>query len=178
MGCDFNQNEINFANSIGLKDLYVGTLDERVKDESVDLFILSHVMEHFPNPIQEMIRVIRKVRKGGYIFIEVPGIFSRAKNTCVANTFQNVHVYLFYKDFLEVFYHKLGLRVIYIDENSTALLQKPDNWIEKKIDNVYDDSLTKKYFDISIFLKKCYLVKTLPLIIRNRIKFYIKGLIW
>ena len=46
-----------------------------IEDESIDLLILSHVMEHFTNPIEEMIEVIKKVTINKYLLIEVPGIF-------------------------------------------------------------------------------------------------------
>lgn len=40
--------------------------------DSIDLVVMSHVLEHVPNPIKFLMDATRNLRKGGALFIEVP----------------------------------------------------------------------------------------------------------
>lgn len=109
-----------------------------------DLVILSHVMEHFLNPIESLQRIVAKINDKKYLLVEVPGIL------CIADTyynpityFQNAHIYNFYRDYLTVFFEKLGLKVVYGDEHCDFILQKPEGWELSSVE-MYDDSL-KEY---------------------------------
>jgi ubiquinone/menaquinone biosynthesis C-methylase UbiE len=56
--------------NIGVNQIDLTTLeDEKV---SVDLIVISHVLEHVVNPVTFLANVTKPLRKGGAIFIEVP----------------------------------------------------------------------------------------------------------
>ena len=73
-GVDYDEEYLEFGRLKGLS-LINGNYKNIIEDNSVDLLILSHVMEHFSNPIEDMIDVISKVKSNKYLLVEVPGIF-------------------------------------------------------------------------------------------------------
>jgi len=155
-GIDFNKEYLKFGRSKGLLLLY-GDYKNQIEDESIDLLILSHVMEHFTNPIEEMIEVIKKVTINKYLLIEVPGIFYMDKVYLYPILYlQNAHVFNYYYYYLRVFYEKLGLEVIYGDERCTFLLKKNQNWKEPKINCIYEDSLKVYPEKIKRFILKTH----------------------
>ncbi|MEI6311215.1 MAG: methyltransferase domain-containing protein [Bacteroidota bacterium] len=145
-GCDFAKDYIEFGRQKGF-DLYEGELsDQHTLDDSQDLIILSHVMEHFNEPIKEMQKLIRKIKKGKYILIEVPGMFAdNPYKYYPIRHLQKAHVYnFFYADFLKLFMERLGLQVIYINERCTLIAQKPEDYKEKDINkDIYTSNLSK-----------------------------------
>lgn len=54
---------------------YVVTTEEAAAGRC-DLLCLSHVVEHFAGPVEELGRLLRRVESGGYVFIEVPSCTS------------------------------------------------------------------------------------------------------
>jgi len=180
LGVDFGAAYVDYGISKGL-NLRCGDYSEVVEDNSQDLIILSHVMEHFLDPVREMINVLEKVSPSGYLLVEVPSIESIPDYTFeLIDYFQNAHIYNFHKKFLDVFFRKLGLDVKYGDERSTFILQKPMNW--KKPDKavlrgIYSDELcgeserikkiiiqyyNEKRFNINFWKRKLY-----PILIAN-----------
>jgi SAM-dependent methyltransferase len=140
-GIDFNEDYLKYGRNKGLTLLY-GDYKDKIDNNSIDLLILSHVMEHFTNPIEEMIEVIKKVKINKYLLIEVPGIFYMDKVYLNPILYlQNAHVFNYYYYYLKVFYEKLGLEIIYGDERCTFLLKKKENWIEPKLDCIYENAL-------------------------------------
>jgi SAM-dependent methyltransferase len=57
-------------NNIGVKLLLPEQVESSIRE--VDLVIMSHVLEHVPDPIGFLQLVTRKLKKGGALFIEVP----------------------------------------------------------------------------------------------------------
>jgi SAM-dependent methyltransferase len=163
-GCDFGVEYIEAAKERGI-ELYWGELSSNghTPDLSQDLIILSHVMEHFTDPVTEMKKIIRKVRPGKYILVEVPGVFADAPYSYYPIWhLQRGHVInFFYKDFLSLFFSQLGLKVIYGDERCTFILQKPETYSVPNNPSFFDSSLegypdkVKNYFT-EIFLKYDY----------------------
>ncbi len=159
IGFDYNENYLSYGRKYGLK-LHLGDYKVLLKNSSVDLIILSHVMEHFLNPIDEVISIIKKIKPGGFLFIEVPGIFF-IHNTYkkIILYFQNAHVYNYYEEYLRVFFQSLGMEIVYSNEQCSVLLKKPVSWINNKIDFVYSDSLSNYPEKILKYLKKNYLLE-------------------
>lgn len=154
-GCDFDENYLNFWTKKGLT-LNYWDYDKIVDDNSIDIIILSHVMEHFLNPIKEIQRIIKKIRIWGYLIVEVPGIFYINKMYFDPILFfQNAHVFNYYYSYLKIFFEKLWLEVIYGDEKCTFILKKPDNYIEKQISEIYYESLSVYPIKILKYLQYC-----------------------
>ncbi len=97
-GCDFDVRYLSYGKSKGMA-LYEGEIDDaQTPDNSQDLIILSHVMEHFANPNDKINSLIRKISPEKYFLIEVPGIFTIEEdyfNTLVY--FHVAHVFHYYK---------------------------------------------------------------------------------
>lgn len=126
-GCDFAKEYVQYGISKGLQ-LYFGEMNDKdTPDESQDLILLSHVMEHFNDPIEEIIRLTKKIKPGKYLLVEVPGVFAEAPyNYYPTRHLQKAHVFnFFYADFLKLFFEKLGLKVLFANERCTLVLQKP-----------------------------------------------------
>lgn len=158
-GCDFGEQYLKFGRDKGL-DLYSGELDLlKTPVGSQDLVILSHVMEHFGDPVSSMNRIIEVVSPDKYLLIEVPGIFA------IMDTyfnpilyFQNAHVHNYYYYYLKTFFAALGLEILFGDERCTFLLRKPILW--KKAKNIVVRNRDLKAWAIKVEheLKKCYLL--------------------
>lgn len=46
---------------------------DEVPDNYFDFILMAHVLEHLPNGEQVLVKLVQKLRPGGYIYIEYPG---------------------------------------------------------------------------------------------------------
>ena len=159
VGVDYEENYLEFGRNKGLM-LLCGDYKKQIKNESIDLLILSHVMEHFTKPIEEIVEIIKKVKADKYLLIEVPGIFYMDKPYLNPIFYlQNAHIFnYYYADYLKIFYTSLGLEVLYGDERCTFLLKKKTNWEIPKIGYVYNSSLAIYPKKIRKFILKTYFI--------------------
>jgi len=171
-GADYDNDYLEYGKKMGLNLIY-GDYNNLIADQSIDVVILSHVLEHFVDPIREIQKIVKKIRPGGYLIIEVPGIFKIDRSYYDPILyFQNAHVYSFYRDYLKVFFESLGLAVIYGDEMCIFILQKPMNWIQQNVGRVYDESLSLYPNKIKKYIWRTYLAhrfKVNPFMLRSAI---------
>lgn len=170
-GCDFGEKYLKFGQDRGL-NLYQGEINtNKTPKKSQDLVILSHVMEHFNEPIKTMNEIIELIADEKYLLVEVPGIFD-IKTTYFNPIlyFQNAHVHNYYYYYLKVFFEALGLKVIYGNERCTFLLKKPSNWIKQEDIIIHNKNMEKWANVVKEELKKYYLLHVLKL---N--PYYLKG---
>lgn len=166
-GFDFDQQYLNFGIKEGLS-LFNGDYTSFLKDESCDLIILSHVLEHFLNPIEEIWNILKKIRVGKYLLVEIPGIYN-IKNAYVDPLlyFQNAHIYNFHEKHLRIFFESFNLKVIVGDETAIFVCQKQS--IVKKPSYIYNDILehevTKEY-NYLVSCKKSY--QSIPNLIKRK----------
>ena len=126
-GYDFDESYLDYGRSQGLSLLW-GDFYDLAEEESVDLVILSHVLEHFLDPKEDIVRILRKIRLGKYLLVEVPGVFNIHNDySLVLDYFQNAHVYDFHRDYLIHFFKSVGLEVVYSDEKCTFICRKISN---------------------------------------------------
>jgi SAM-dependent methyltransferase len=124
-GCDFNNEYLAFGRQHGL-DLRKGAFTDLIADNSQDLIVMSHVLEHFHNPIDALSRAVAKLAPGGRIIIEVPGIFSIHKVYFAPIAYlQNAHIYSFFAASMRELLLAAGLDPLYIDETVVAVAAKP-----------------------------------------------------
>ena len=157
-GFDFDKNYIEYGKSKGINLIY-GDYIDFINDEEIDLIICSHVIEHFLNPIQEVQNIVKKIRKGGYLMIEVPGIFFLQKEKMnkwnIFSYFQNAHVIqFFYEEYLKYFFEAIGLKIIFSNERCTFLCQVPNDYEEKNIDSIYNNEMKKYVSKIETYIKQ------------------------
>lgn len=81
-GVDYGSRHIEYGRErTRIQDLYVGGIEELEKlEQKADLVILRHVVEHFAELENELNHIRNLIKPGGYIFIEVPGIYSWIRN--------------------------------------------------------------------------------------------------
>lgn len=164
-GCDFGEEYLKFGTGKGL-DLYQGELNyNKTPKGSVDLVILSHVLEHFNNPVQTLLDIVEIVKPCGYILVEVPGIYNINKtyfNPLLY--FQNAHVYYFCHYYLKFIFEYIGLEVVYGDEKCVFVLKKTSNWVRSSGLAMFDDKINSVLpSEIEIFFKRCYLADKLKI---------------
>ncbi|NEQ09868.1 MAG: class I SAM-dependent methyltransferase, partial [Moorea sp. SIO4E2] len=125
-GCDLGSQYLNRGKSIGLI-LEHGDIKSLDKYGKADLVILCHVLEHFPNPLEELEKIYNSITDRGYLYIELPGIFKIHRNYVnPLRFFQNAHLYHFSLSTLNFILGKAGFELVKGDENIRALYRKTD----------------------------------------------------
>ena len=72
---DPNESCISYAESIGIKTVKSDSTDMTgIKDNSIDMVILNHTLEHVLDVENTMLNIHNKLKKEGYLFIEVPDV--------------------------------------------------------------------------------------------------------
>ena len=152
-GFDFNKEYLDFGNQFHL-NLHFGDFADQLQDESCDLIILSHVLEHFLDPISEIHNIARKLKMGKYLLVEIPSCLNIAaadKNPIFY--FQNAHIYNFYQDYLKVFFQFLGFETVYSDETCDFVLRKVAT--VQKPSLIYSECLDGKDQEVARYLLAC-----------------------
>lgn len=125
-GCDLGHEYLQRGRSAGLV-LEQGEAEVLAQYGSADLVILSHVLEHLPDPLSSLQRLSSLLKDRGFIYVELPGIFNihRAyKDTMLF--LQNAHLYHFTLTTLTSLMARAGFRLIQGDEFIHALFQRTD----------------------------------------------------
>ena len=95
-------------------------------DSKQDCIILSHVLEHFLDPINDLEEIVRKINVNGYILIQAPSFYVSGFNPILY--FQNAHTIQFFDpEFLHFTLGKLGFKVIHLEPQLTIITQKLNN---------------------------------------------------
>ena len=74
-GCDLGSQYLYRGVSEGLT-LEHGDIESLYQYGKADLVILSHVLEHFPKPLEALKKISQGMSDGGYLYVEVPGVFN------------------------------------------------------------------------------------------------------
>jgi 2-polyprenyl-3-methyl-5-hydroxy-6-metoxy-1,4-benzoquinol methylase len=157
-GADYNQDYLDFGRSKGLT-LHLGDYHQIIPDASQQVILLSHVLEHMVDPIKELNDIFEKLKTGGYLILEVPGVFYIHKGYFSPITyFQNAHVYSFYKDYMAQIADQYGFKVVYGDERCTFILQKPEGWRRKEQITVNCDQLGSYPEKIKSYIHRNYVL--------------------
>jgi 2-polyprenyl-3-methyl-5-hydroxy-6-metoxy-1,4-benzoquinol methylase len=156
VGCDFEQDYLDYGKERGL-DLRFGDIKSiNIDDNSQDLVILSHVLEHLIYPIKELNTIIGKIKTEGYLLVEVPSVLNVYANPL--SYFQNAHVYNFAQKNLEALFKQMGLDIIYSDELCLFIVSKPKKWTPIREDiEIYNKGLKNQANLVEEELKSKYL---------------------
>jgi 2-polyprenyl-3-methyl-5-hydroxy-6-metoxy-1,4-benzoquinol methylase len=125
-GYDVDEQYLEIGKSVFGLEMKNGLLQEALADvPSADAVLLSHVVEHFQDPIGSLRAIARNLRPGSLLLIEVPGIFRLHWSALDPMTFlQNAHVYTFCAKTLESVCVAAGLTVLEKDETCRVVCIK------------------------------------------------------
>ena len=115
-GCDVYGYELNDNARLYAKNKYDIDLKPNFleSEEKYDIIMLSHVIEHFKNPFDVLIKIKNMLKDNGYLYIEVPK--SPNKNQCsydiLMRYLSTEHIVNFNIENLKMFVKKADLNII------------------------------------------------------------------
>ena len=142
LGIDYGSEFVEFGRSKNL-NLQIGGI-EKIKDQTFDCIIYSHVFEHILDLEKELFEIKKRLKPNGILFIAVPGVLNLKKNyfSDLNRYFQNAHTYNFSLLTLNNILTKSGFSLIKGNENIEALfINKPIKGKSKT--NDFDRILSK-----------------------------------
>ena len=114
---DYSEKAITYLKKKGI-EAHIGGIEVLDKlNYRYDLIILSHVAEHFYDFNNELIQIIKYLKKNGMIYIEVPNLDSKYN----LDQFQNAHNYYFTKNTLLHYTSLMDLKYEYVDEKVNGI---------------------------------------------------------
>lgn len=118
--------------------------DDLFEDNSIDNFVLIHVLEHFQNPFQIIKSLFKKLKNNGKIIIEVPNF----------SGFHHQHLFYFTDNFFLKFTKENGIKIVFLetDENFDALRIVLSKTSENEI-VAEKDSNANYMFNVDRFIK-------------------------
>ncbi len=151
-GCDLGKEYLEYGIKKGL-DLSCGDVETLFEKPKANLIILSHVLEHFMNPFEEIKKMKKLMQKGGIIYIELPGARESYKQFGGDPLvyFQNAHLFNFTLENLTYFMHKEGFRLLEGTQAIQAIFINDENPTNYKIDLKTKELIT--YLNYHEFLR-------------------------
>lgn len=161
-GCDFGKNYLQYGIAQGLS-LVQGGVTALKQFGKADLIILSHVLEHFRNPIEELEKLSLSLNESGYIYVEVPGVYYVHKTYGDLLLYLHLaHGYHFTLKTLCALMSKKNFELVKGDESIRALFIKKS---DKILINIPKENPKK----VAIYI---YLVEIYRIIIHPFVKLY------
>jgi SAM-dependent methyltransferase len=122
-GCDTGPAYLERGRREGLT-LECGEAPVLERHGPANLVLLSHVLEHLPNPLASLVQLHKLLRPGGFVYVELPGIFSIYRTYRDFLLFlQNAHLYHFTLKTLSALLAAAGFRLVKGDQRIRALYQ-------------------------------------------------------
>jgi len=124
-GCDIGSKYLEHGINLGL-NLEHGDERSLVKYGKANLIILSHILEHYSDPLKSLRKLSNLLVDDGYIYVELPGIFNIHKTYFgdILRFLQNAHLYHFTLSTLSWLMSKAGFKLINGNETIQALYLK------------------------------------------------------
>jgi 2-polyprenyl-3-methyl-5-hydroxy-6-metoxy-1,4-benzoquinol methylase len=166
IGCDLGSKYLEKGRQEGLI-LEHGATSVLKKYDRADLVILSHVLEHFSNPLKNLLEISEIINNSGYLYIELPGILKIHQSYQDTLLFlQNAHLYHFTLSTLTSLMSKAGFRLVKGDEYIHALFQKDINLTPAQSQNQFYKVILYLYF---VELERRFKIFFAFLLIKNEI---------
>lgn len=133
IGIELQQNYVEDLNSYGITCF--NNL-ENVKDNTLDVIVSFHVIEHLPNPLETLLELKRKIVNDGKILVEVPHANDFLLSTAACENFKQFtlwsqHLILHTRESLYKMLKFVGLKNIQIEGVQRYPLSNHLNWILK-----------------------------------------------
>lgn len=103
-----------------------GLIEDALPDlATADIVLLSHVVEHLPDPSGSLRAIGRSIRAAALVLIEVPGIFRIHRTNLDPRSYlQNAHTFTFCAATLRDVCERAGLEVLEADETAQAVCRQ------------------------------------------------------
>lgn len=126
-GCDLGGSFLDYGRQKGLS-LEHSAMEGLRKYAPADLVILSHVVEHFRDPVGELQKTCPLLTSDGYLYVEVPGLFwiENSYDGDFGRYLQNAHVYHFCLESLDYVMSLSGFSRFAGNEKVTAFYSRGD----------------------------------------------------
>lgn len=131
IGIELQQNYVDELNALGVA--CTNSLDA-IRDDSLDVIVSFHVIEHLPNPLETLLELKQKVVSGGHILIEVPHAYDFLLSTVKSDEFKQFtlwsqHLVLHTRESLRRTLEFVGLEGIQIEGIQRYPLSNHLNWL-------------------------------------------------
>jgi SAM-dependent methyltransferase len=126
VGFDVDKDYLDLGQRLFGLEMKFGLLEEAWKEiPGADLILLSHVVEHFMDPVAALKSISDRMKPGALLLIEVPGIFRIHGSALDPMTFlQNAHTFTFCSGTLNATCAGASLRVLESDETCRAVCMR------------------------------------------------------
>lgn len=151
MGVDIKSAYTTFGKNQRGAEIYEGFLEDFVKEsplEKFDLIYLSHVLEHFTNPMESVIQLKKILKDNGRIYIEVPNFERPYAWRELQFFFMYGHEFYYTPLNLNYMMSLCGFRNISFDDNYGPFMYgiyKKDNNVNITITEGYAEKLLKLF---------------------------------
>lgn len=114
IGIDLDKEYVEWGRGNYGLDLRYATLETLQLEKPVDLVIMTHVLEHILDPVDELKRITTVLQPNGMVVLEVPGVktLHRRKHNDFLKLLQNAHVFYFTRRTLRNLVQRAGLKEI------------------------------------------------------------------
>jgi len=112
---DYNKKLLNHAKTMGINTIEGGIDKLHLIEQKPDLVILSHVLEHFTNVHKELETLIKHLKFGSLVYIELPGIDSLNEGRRFYDFLADIHmahVFYFSRGVLNNLMERKGFRCL------------------------------------------------------------------
>jgi len=126
IGTDYGAENLAYGRARGI-DIREGDVFSLTLDRKPDLVIYSHVLEHVYDPNEELQKIQELLAPGGYLYVEVPGIFATRTNAFQGDflrMFHLAHIYNFTKSTLTRLVENNGFELIGGNEEVRAVFKR------------------------------------------------------
>jgi SAM-dependent methyltransferase len=92
---------------------------------TADIVLLSHVVEHLPDPSESLLAIGEAMRPDALVLIEVPGLFRIHRTNLDPRSYlQNAHTFTYCATTLSDACRRAGLEVLEVDETARAICRR------------------------------------------------------
>ena len=147
-GLDLGAQYVEYGKRVHGLNLHHCTVEEYRFCKPFDLVIYSHVLEHLPEPVEELQRIKTVLGTQGRLYIEVPGIMSIDKNygSDFLRYLQNAHLYHFSLTSLTHIADLAGFKLVTGDEYIRGIYAMcPDSEPRPLVEGAGESDKIKRY---------------------------------
>lgn len=116
LGVEPSKKATKLANEKGFKVINKPFEEVTIKDESIDVVILNHTLEHVKNPVRVLKKVKKILKNNGIVYVDVPNFGSLSSTLLRENwpyLLPEEHTYQFTEATLRKTFRKAGFEVVW-----------------------------------------------------------------